>query len=119
MQGTSMFTSNSVKAIKITESMKDAQGKKREIFFLNGEGQVFSEMVHYTDSYPSSYKGRTVTFPEGYELLGYACDFDTDYHIKTLGFTIWKPPNFDEMVSRSSKSASRRTGEAVRRISAN
>jgi hypothetical protein len=81
-----------VKAVKITESQKDSLGKKREIFFLDANGQKIADMVQWTNAYPDSFKGRTIVFPEGYELLGFAAEHDEDGSVKTLGFTIWKPP---------------------------
>ena len=67
-------------------------GKKREIFFLDTNGQRIADMVQWTNAYPDSYKGRTVVFPEGYELLGFAAEHNDDGSVKALGFTIWKPP---------------------------
>jgi hypothetical protein len=33
-------------------------------------------MVQWTNAYPDSFKGRTIVFPEGYELLGFAAEHD-------------------------------------------
>jgi hypothetical protein len=90
-QGSSVFIAP-VKAIKITEQQKDSKGKFREIFFLDAGGNRIADMVQWTSAYSDSHKGKTITFPEGFDLLGFAAEHDSDGNVKVLGFTIWKPP---------------------------
>ena len=83
---------NPVRSITITEGQKDQFGKKREIFFRDNKGYTITDMVHWSNSYSDSYKGKTITFPEGFDLLGIAVEIETDGTVKNLGFTIWRPP---------------------------
>ena len=35
-------------------------------------------MVMWTNVYPDSFKGKTISLPKGFELLGIACEKDKD-----------------------------------------
>lgn len=65
-----------MKAIKIGEPQKDVHGKKREIIFMDNKGYKISDMVHWSEAYSSSFKGKTITFPDGFELLGFAAEHE-------------------------------------------
>ena len=82
-----------VKGIKMDEHGEHSTyGPYRNFDFLDDKSEEITGFTHCTNAYPKSQPSKTVMFPAGFELIGFAVETNSDGTFKTFGFTIWSPP---------------------------